>query len=219
MDFLTQQNKRGAGDGEAARGARRHDHRRGQACRRDRRRRHRLGLHRHLDPPGRGLDHPARNPAEAAGAREQGADLARLAAEAAHLVLAGGRLRARLGGADQARHRARTAGSRRSNACASSGSRAPTAACTMREVAGQRVHAEGRSGAAGDGFPRAAAAGHARAGRRRRSIRAATSRPTRSTTAPRSPRCSPPATCGAASRWWSGRSAKAANAPAPSTNS
>ena len=29
--------------------------------------------------------------------------------------------------------------------------------------------------------------------------------------------CSPPATCGAASRWWSGRSARAASAPGPST--
>ena len=33
------------------------------------------------------------------------------------------------------------------------------------------------------------------------------------------PRCLPPATCAAASRWWSGRSAKAASARAPSTNS
>ena len=83
--------------------ARRHDHRRGQACRRDRRRRHRLRLHRHRRAPARGLDHPARDPAKAARARKQGADLARLAAEIAHLVLAGRRLRARLGGVDQAR--------------------------------------------------------------------------------------------------------------------
>ena len=103
MDFLTQQNKRVAGDAEDARRARRHDQRQGQARRRDRRRRYRLGLHRHLEPPGRGLDHAARDPAEAAGARKQGADLARLAAEAAHLVVAGRRLRARLVGADQAR--------------------------------------------------------------------------------------------------------------------
>ena len=32
------------------------------------------------------------------------------------------------------------------------------------------------------------------------------------------PRCSPPATCAAASRWWSGRFAKAASARAPWTN-
>ena len=36
---------------------------------------------------------------------------------------------------------------------------------------------------------------------------------------PRCRRCSPPATCAAASRWWSGRSAKAASAPTPSTSS
>ena len=83
-------------------GAERHDQRRGQACHRDRRRRYRLGLHRHLEPAGRIVDHAARNPAQAAGAREQGAGLAGLAVEAAHLVLAGRGLRARLGGADQA---------------------------------------------------------------------------------------------------------------------
>ena len=105
----------------AARRAGRHHLGGGQACHRDRRRRYRVRLHRHLDPPGRGLDHPARNSAEAAGAREQGADLARLAAEAAHLLVAGRRLRARLGGADQERARRRTARSRRSNACGSSG--------------------------------------------------------------------------------------------------
>ena len=96
-------------------------HRQGQACRGDRRRRHRLGLHRHLGAPGRAVDNPARNPAEAAGAREQGADLARLAAEIAHLVLAGGRLRARLGGVDKARDRREPAASRSSNASASTG--------------------------------------------------------------------------------------------------
>ncbi len=55
----------------------------------------------------------------------------------------------------------------------------------MQEVAGQRVPAQGRSRAAGDGLPRAAQAGAGRAGRASRSTRAATSRPTRSTTAPR----------------------------------
>ena len=68
--------------------------------------------------------------------REQGADLAGLAAEAAHLVLAGGRLRARLGRADQARASARTARSRRWNACASNGSRAPMAAWRCRRSPG-----------------------------------------------------------------------------------
>ena len=33
------------------------------------------------------------------------------------------------------------------------------------------------------------------------------------------PRCLPPATCAAASRWWSGRSAKVASARAPSMSS
>jgi len=45
------------------------------------------------------------------------------------------------------------------------------------------------------------------------------STPARSTIALRSPSCSPPATCDAASRSSSGRSAKAANALAPSMNS
>ena len=36
---------------------------------------------------------------------------------------------------------------------------------------------------------------------------------------PRCPRCLPRATCAAASRWWSGRYAKAASARAPWTNS
>ena len=62
-------------------------------------------------------------------------------------------------------------------------------------------------------------AGHGRTVRASRSTRAATSRPIRSTTKPRCRRFLPPATCGAASRWSSGRSARAANAPARSTNS
>ena len=66
-----------------------------QARRRDRRRRHRLGLHRHLDPAGRGVGDQFRDHAAAAGAREQAADLAAVAAEAAHLVEPrGGRRRA-----------------------------------------------------------------------------------------------------------------------------
>ena len=43
--------------------------------------------------------------------------------------------------------------------------------------------------------------------------------PTRSPTRPRCRRCSRPATCGAASRWWCGRSARAASAPTRSTSS
>ena len=45
-----------------ARGAARHAHREGQARHRHRRRRHRFGLHRHREPPGRRLDHAARDP-------------------------------------------------------------------------------------------------------------------------------------------------------------
>ena len=121
MDFLTQQNKRVAGDDEARAAPKGTLTRQGQARRGDRRRRHRLGLHRHLQPPGRRVGDPARGHAAAAGAREQGADLARLAAQDAHLLLARGRRRPRLRGADQARASARTARSRRWSACASTG--------------------------------------------------------------------------------------------------
>ena len=50
-----------------------------------------------------------------------------------------------------------------------------------------------------------------------RSTSAAMSPPTSPATPPRAPRSMPAATCGAASRWWSGRSAKAANARRRST--
>ena len=53
---------------------------------------------------------------------EQGAGLAGLAAQAAHLVFAGRRLRARLRGADQARHRRGRQDHRRWNACGWTGS-------------------------------------------------------------------------------------------------
>jgi glutamate synthase (NADPH/NADH) small chain len=54
MDFLTQSNRRQAGLP--------------------------IGLHRHLEPPGRGVGHPARDHARAAGQGEQAARLAALAA-------------------------------------------------------------------------------------------------------------------------------------------
>ena len=92
MEFLTQQNKRIAGDGEELAALDRHDQRQGQARRGHRRRRHRLRLHRHLQPAGRRLGNPARNHAGAAGAGEQGPDLAELAAQAADLVVSGRRL-------------------------------------------------------------------------------------------------------------------------------
>ena len=90
-----------------------------QACRRHRRRRHRLGLHRHLDPPGRAEGDPARNHADAAQSRGQDAELAELAGEAAHLVQPRGRRRARFRRDDAAGSRARTAPSPASNACGS----------------------------------------------------------------------------------------------------
>ena len=93
----------------AAGGRRGADPRHRQARRRDRRRRHRLRLHRHLDPPGRAVGDQFRDHAAAAGAREQAADLAGLAAEAAHLVEPRGRRRARLRGADDEVSPARTA--------------------------------------------------------------------------------------------------------------
>ena len=88
MDFLPQQNRRVC---QRAARRRRDDPRRRQACRGDRRRRHRLGLHRHLVPAGRDVGDAARDHAGAARAREQGPDLAELAAEDAHLVEPGRR--------------------------------------------------------------------------------------------------------------------------------
>ena len=87
MDFLVQQNKRVAGDDEARAAPKGTLTRQGQACRGDRRRRHRLGLRRHLESPGRRLGDPARGHAAAAGKGEQGAGLAGLALEDAHIVL------------------------------------------------------------------------------------------------------------------------------------
>ena len=69
------------------------------------------------------------------------------------------------------------------------------------------------------GFTRPGAARPARRSSASRATRAATSRRTPTTTARRCRRCSPPATCAAASRSSSGRSAKAASARARSTSS
>ena len=86
--------------------------------------------------------------------------------------------------------------------------------------AGQREGLQGRSGAAGDGLRQPGGVG-AR-GLRRRARRARQRQgaaPMRSAaTRPTSTRSSPPATCGAASRWSSGRSAKAARPRARSTS-
>ena len=172
MDFLPQQNKRNAGDSEAARRAQRNHHGGRQARRRDRRRRHRIGLHRHLDAPGGGIDHPARNPAEAARTREQGADLARLAAEIAHLVLAGRGLRARLVGVDQAGDPGSARGPRTAESPALECVRvewvkSPDGRFVMQEVPDSAFYAEGRPRPVGDGVSRAAQARDGRAIRRR----------------------------------------------------
>ena len=85
--------------------------------------------------------------------------------------------------------------------------------------AGQRVRDEGRPRAARDGLHGARRDGPARAVRRR--ARRARQRQGEHRRLPheRRRRCSPPATCGAASRSSSGRSAKAASARARSTRS
>ena len=68
MDFLPQQNRRVSAEPIGTNAA---DSGWRQACRRDRRRRHGLGLHRHLDPPGRAQGHPARDHADAAEAEDK----------------------------------------------------------------------------------------------------------------------------------------------------
>ena len=99
----------------------RHDQRQGQACRRGRRRRHRLGLHRHLGPPGRGLDHPDRDHAEAAGKENKAMVWPDWPIKLRILARARRRGRARLVGADQARGRRERQASRRWIASASTG--------------------------------------------------------------------------------------------------
>ena len=126
-------------------------------------------------------------------------------------------VRPRLGGADQARGRRRRHGrgagvrARRMG----DGRRRPL---QMQEVPGSAVPAEGRSRAAGDGLPRAAQARAGRAGRRRaRSARQRAANTTDyRTSVGQGVRL--PATCAAASRWWCGRSARAGSAPGRSTN-
>jgi glutamate synthase (NADPH/NADH) small chain len=88
MEFLPQQNRRVGKESATRQQA---PPRRRQARCGDRWRRHGLGLHRHIHPPGRPLGHPDRDHAEAAGKGKQGPHLAQLAHEAAHLVFAPGR--------------------------------------------------------------------------------------------------------------------------------
>ena len=185
------------------------DPRQGQARRRHRRRRHRLRLHRHLDPPGRQVGHQLRDHAAAAGAREQAADLAAVAAEAAHLVEPRRGRDARLRRADDEIHRRKRPGEE-----AALRPRRRQVPADPRH----RIRARRRSRAARHGLRASGARGHDQdAGARPRSARqrqGATSSPTRR----QSRRCLPPATCAAVNRSSCGRSAKAANAPTRSTS-
>ncbi len=155
MDFLPQQNKRNAGDERRARRAARNHLGPRQGRHRDRRRRHRFGLHRHLGAPGGSIDHPARNPAKTASTGKQGADLARLAIEIAHLLLAGRGLRARLVGIDKARGRRKRSGNR-ARMRADRMAQEPGRAFRDDRTARQHLYLESRFGAAGDGLCRAA---------------------------------------------------------------
>ena len=97
MDFLPQQNRRVSGEAQAE-GEPILAERQARRC--HWRRRYRLGLHRHCDPPGRALGDQFRDHAAAARAREQAPHLAGVAAQAAHLVKPRGRRRARFRGDD-----------------------------------------------------------------------------------------------------------------------
>ena len=208
-----------AEQGRRRRRGRRPDHGDRQARRRDRRRRHRLRLRRHVESPRRGVGHAVRAAAAAAGAREQAARLAVLADQAAHVVVARGRLRSATGRSRPSASRAATARSRSSSPRASSGRRTRDGADEDGRGSGQRVRDEGRSRAVRDGLRRPGAGGPARAARRRARRAQQRARPTPTTTGRRCPRSSPPATCAAGSRSSCGRSARAGSARAPSTSS
>jgi hypothetical protein len=134
----------------------------GQARRGHRRRRHRLRLHRHLQPPRRQVRHPDRDPRQAPGQGGQGPHLAQLAEQAAHLLLPGRRLRARLERAHQVlrarRQRQRPHPQLRPGALGQGRDR-PLA--DVRGT-GQRGSAQGRPGAARHGLRAPRARRHAR---------------------------------------------------------
>jgi len=88
LEFLIPQQGSSAGQGQS-------DQRQGQARHRHRWRRHRFRLRRHLESPWRRFGDPVRADADAAGRGKQGADLALLAVQAAHLVVAQRRLQPR----------------------------------------------------------------------------------------------------------------------------
>ena len=165
MDFLPQQNRRISGEAQLDRAA---DPCQRQARRGDRRRRHRLRLHRHLDPPGRRVGDATSRSCRSRRAREQAADLADVAAEAAHLVEPRRRREARFRGADNEVHRRERPGEE------------AALRARRRQVPADprhRVRARGRSRAARDGLRASGARGHDQDARRSTSIRAATSKP------------------------------------------
>ena len=94
MDFLTQQNKRDAGRRRGRAAPDGTISGQGQARRGDRRRRYRLGLHRHLDPPGRAPRSPSSRSCRSRRCKENKAlTWPDWPTEAAHLARARGRLR------------------------------------------------------------------------------------------------------------------------------
>ena len=207
-----------AEQGRGGRSRPRADPRDRQARRRDRRRRHRLRLRRHVEPPRRAIRHAVRAAAAAARAGEQAARVAVLADQAAQLELARGRLPARLGGRDEALRRARRQGretDRRAGGLAE-GREGPDGDARN---PGHRVRDESGPGAARDGFRRPGARRPARRARCRQGSARQRRRPTRTPIARPCRRYSRPATCGAASRSSSGRSAKAGSARVRSTSS
>ena len=112
---------------------------------------------------------------------EQAAGVAVLADQAAHVVVARGRLRARLVGADQAVRGPRRQGREARSPRASNGS-ATAAALRNGRDAGQRVRDAGRSRAAGDGIRRARCRRASSSSSASSAMRAPTSRRTPTTT-------------------------------------
>ena len=214
MEFLPQQNKVNAGgkvEGSVAR--------RRQARHRHRRRRHRQRLRRHQQPPRRQERDPVRVDADAARAGEQAAGLALLAGQAAHVLQPRGRLRARVRDRHQGIHRRRGRrqgqGQGPEDRCGSSGRAArwrrwpaPSRSCRPTSCCWPWASSSPVASVL-EAFGVEKRRARQRQGQRR--LRSAATRPT-------SRRCSRPATCGAASRWWCGRSAKAGRRRAPSTS-
>ena len=88
----------------------------------------------------------------------------------------------------------------------------------MQPIEGIGIRPQGRPRAPRHGLPRPGPGRHDRDSRRRPRQARQRRWPIPTPTGRASTRCSPAATCAAASRWWSGRSARAASAPAPSTS-